>query len=418
MRQAALSTDIARLSEDGAPAKVPLHPFGPFRGNNQNFVFDERSQEAIRLQKADRGADWMVDWHHQELDREAGLRDDAPAGAWITDLVVEDGFVYGIVGDWSPRAAQAVRDKEIRYISAVFNYDSKTGRVLRYHSFGLVNRPGTHHQRRIGLSADEAVDVEVHGAADSRQQALSTAFGDIYRMLDDALRDRYGDECWTEEVFDDAVVFSRDGHLYRIGYRLEDDRVVLEGESVRVKKDYVPISEEEPMDERLKALLAALGLAEDATQEQATEALAALQGRAALGDQTAQIVGLSEATDTPENRGRLMSLAVSGDNTAELASLTAELEEVRGDRAERLVTQALGSGKITAPQRDYWLGQAKRDYSAAQAYLSSAPQVVPVDQNLADKVTVDKATAALGDEQENINALLGLSADTFLKHNQ
>ncbi len=170
------------------------------------------------------------------------------------------------------------------------------------------------------------------------------------------------------------------------------------------------------MDERLKALLTALGLAEDATQEQATEALSALQSQAALGTQTAQIVGLSEASDTPENRGRLMSLAQTGDTTAELASLTAELEEVRGDRAERLVTQALGSGKITAPQKEYWLGQAKRDYAGAQAYLSNAPQVVPME-SLADEVKPDTKTAALEQGQEDINKLLGVDTEQFRRYN-
>ena len=346
-RQAVLTTNIAKLSADGHPPdRIPIHPYGSFRGNHKDFVFDEQSLAAIRTQKEDRGVEWVVDWHHQTLAQEEGLRDDAPAAAWISDIEVEDGWVYGVVSEWTPKAAQAVVDREMGYVSAVFNY-SKDGRVLRYHSFGLVNRPGTHYQRRIGLS-------EVELELEPPPQAV--------------------EETNEEE-------------------------------------------KEEEMDERLKALLAALGLAEDATQEQATEALSALQGQAALGAQTAEIVGLTEAADTPENRGRLMSLAQTGDTTAELASLTAELEEVRGDRAERLVTQALTSGKITAPQKDYWLGQAKRDYAGAQAYLSSAPQVVPVDQSLADAVKPDTATAALEQGQENINNLLGVNIETFRKYN-
>ena len=344
-RQAVLTTNVAKLSADGHPPdRIPIHPYGSFRGNQKDFVFDEVSLEAIRAQKEDRGVEWVVDWHHQTLAQEEGLRDDAPAAAWISDIEVVDGWVYGIVSEWTPKAAQAVVDREMGYVSAVFNY-SKDGRVLRYHSFGLVNRPGTHYQRRIGLSE---VELELEPPE-------------------------------AEEVNEEE--------------------------------------KEEEMDERLKALLTALGLADDASQEQITEALGALQGQAALGAQTAQIVGLEQVADTPENRGRLMSLAQTGDTTAELASLTAELEEVRGDRAERLVTQALTSGKITAPQKDYWLGQAKRDYAGAQAYLSNAPQVVPVDQSLADEVKPDTATAALEQGQENINKLLGVDVGTFRKYN-
>lgn len=413
--QAVLSTKITALAaEGGAPTRIPLHPFGPFRGNHKDFLFDEASLAAIRRQKEDRGVDLVVDWHHQTLAQEEGKRDDAPAAAWVGDVVVEGDYVYGVIADWTPKASLAVANKEYRYISAVFNYDAKTGRVLSYHSFGLLNRPGTHHQRPVALAA---LSDEVHGATDQRAE-LSVSFGDIYRLLSDALRETFGDEAWLEEVFDDHVVFNQNGALWSVRYRLEDDRIDLLGAGVRVKKDYVPVPEENPMDERLRALLAALGLTEDATQEQVTAALSALQGQAALGAQTAQIVGLSEATDTPENRGQLMALASAADTTAELASLTAQLEEVQGDRAERLVTQALSSGRITAPQREYWLGQAKRDFAGAQAYLTAAPQIVPVDQNLADAVKPDAQTAALEQGQENINALLGLSTETYLKHNQ
>lgn len=340
MRQAVLTTDVAKLSEGGEPPRrIPLHPYGSFRGNGKDFVFDERSLEAIRAQQADRGVDWVLDWHHQTLQQEEGLRDDAPAAGWIADIEVEDGWVWGVVSDWTPKAALAVVEKAYRFVSAVFRYD-REGRVMLYHSFGLVNRPGTHYQRQIGLSA-EAIELE------------PPEEGDV----------------------------------------------------------------EEEMDERLKALLAALGLAEDATQEEATAALSALQGQAALGAQTAQIVGLSEATDTPENRGRLISLSAAGDNTAELASLTAELEAVRGDRVERLITAALADGKITPPTAGFWRKQASRDYAGAQAALASQPRIVPVDQSLADAVTADKATAKLEQDQQDINALLGLSAETYLKHN-
>lgn len=342
LRQAVLTTDVAALAEGGEPPhRIPLHPYGTFRGNGKDFVFDETSLAAIRAQQADRGVDWVLDWHHQTLQQEEGLRDDAPAAGWITDIEVENGWVYGVVSDWTPKAALAVVEKAYRFVSAVFRH-SREGRVLYYHSFGLVNRPGTHYQRMIGLSADtETVELELEPPSGEK---------------------------------------------------------------------------EEPMDERLKALLTALGLAEDATQEQTTEALSALQGRAALGDQTAEIAGLSEVADTAKNRGVLMALAQQGDNTAELASLTAELEEVRGDRTERLVTQALSVGKITAPQKDYWLGQAKRDYAGAQAYLNSAPQVVPVE-SLADAVKPDTQTAKLEQGQEDINKLLGVDVEAFKKYN-
>lgn len=339
MRQAVLTTDVAKLSENGEPPRrIPLHPFGDFRGNGKDFVFDDVSLEAIRAQQADRGVDWVLDWHHQTLQQEEGLRDDAPAAGWIADVVVEGGWVYGIVSDWTPKAALAVVEKAYRFVSAVFRYDSE-GRVRYYHSFGLVNRPGTHYQRQIGLSAE---DIELETSP--------------------------------------------------------------------------PEEKEEEMDERLKALLTALGLAEDATQEQITATLSELQGQAALGQHAAEVAGLESAANTAENRGRLISLASAKDSVAEVASLASQLESLQSTRVDTLIAQALSDGKITPPNVDFWRKQANRDYAGTQAALAAQPRLVPLE-SLATKVADDKKTAALEEGQENINQLLGVSTEQFLKFN-
>lgn len=352
IRQGSTATNVAKLAAElgSPPERIPLHPFGAFRGNEQSYLFDEASLAAIQAQLDDRGVDFVVDWHHQTLDQEAGLRDDAPAAAWLSGITVEDGYVYGVVSEWTSKAAQAVQEGAYRFISAVFNYD-RAGRVLRYHSFGLVNRPGTHHQRRIGLTA----------AFDSTPDEI------------------------LEEISEGQAP-ERDG--------------------------------KEDMD---KEFLAALGLAEDATKEQVLEAIKNLQGPAALGAKASEILNLQEAADTPANRGRLMALASQGDMTAELVALTAEVQQLRhggtSDRAERLVTAALSEGRITAPQKDYWLEQAKRDYAGAQAYLASAPAIVPVAVSLADQVTTKTDTARLEEGQQEILEMMGVDVETFKKYN-
>lgn len=139
---------VVRLSDDDAlPKRVPLHPYGWFKGNGEDYLFDEKSLELIK-QQLDEAGHFVVDWHHQTLDQERGGRDDAPAALWIKDIEVDDGYVWGVVESWTPKAAERVLSREYRFISAVFYHDDEN-RVIAYHSFGLLNRPGTHRQRAI-----------------------------------------------------------------------------------------------------------------------------------------------------------------------------------------------------------------------------------------------------------------------------
>lgn len=110
---------VALADEAILPERVPLHPFGRFQGNGKTYLFDERSLELVKAQLTERGHPFVVDWHHQTLDVEAGERDDAPAALWIKDVEVADGYVYGVVESWTPKAAERVLAKE--YLRGILN---------------------------------------------------------------------------------------------------------------------------------------------------------------------------------------------------------------------------------------------------------------------------------------------------------
>jgi phage I-like protein len=400
----------AALDADTLPRRIPLNPFGTFKGNGKTYVFDDKSLAAAKAALAESGVRLVVDWHHQTLDVESGKRETAKAAAWISDLEVDNGYVYGVVEEWTELAADMVRKKEYRYTSPVFWHD-KDGWVGYYHSAALTNRPGTYGQRPIGL---EAFD---------RRTSLERSFSEVHRMLAQALAQAFGGrEVWPVEVFDTHLIFEREGgELFRADYRIEGDEVILGNEFTPVQRAFVPKpAKEASMNPILKAMLEALGLPEDADQQTALEALKTLQGQAALAAQAKEHLGLASLEDTPENRGRLMALSQLADQSAQIAALTAEIQELREgtthDRAERLVRAALEAGKITAAQQAFWLDRATEDYDAAKAYLESAPAVVPVDVDLSRKPK--DGQAALEADQEKINHLLGLDKDTFLKHNK
>ena len=142
-------TSQISLQDGGVPSRIPLHPFGEFFGNGRRFVFDEASLAAVREQLRQNGRPWVLDWHHATLDVEAGKRDKAPAAGFIQDVVVEEGYVYGLV-EWTPEGAADVLKGAFAFISPVLLH-TEDGHVIGYHSHALTNRPGTQWQRRIGM---------------------------------------------------------------------------------------------------------------------------------------------------------------------------------------------------------------------------------------------------------------------------
>lgn len=139
--------------------------------------------------------------------------------------------------------------------------------------------------------------------------------------------------------------------------------------------------EQDTMNPILAALLAGLGLAETATQEQAMTALNAL---VALKSKPAVPVALATALKLQPGADEAAALAavatlgapdVAG--TAAMAAMQAQIAElttqINGDKLTAAVDGAITAGKLLPAQRDWALGLGKKDMAALSAYLDSAP---------------------------------------------
>lgn len=80
-----------------------------------------------------------VDYEHASEVR-APKGEEAPAAGWIDKLEVRDGQIWAHV-DWTPRASAMIAEREYRFISPTFWFDSNTLRIVGLVSVALTNRP-------------------------------------------------------------------------------------------------------------------------------------------------------------------------------------------------------------------------------------------------------------------------------------
>ena len=95
--------------------------------------------EAIMQAASKQAVDLPVDYHHASLDAEV-TGAPAPAAGWILagSLHIEEDGLWGNVR-WTEQAAQAIRDKQYKYISPVFAV--KDGAAVRLIGAGLTHYP-------------------------------------------------------------------------------------------------------------------------------------------------------------------------------------------------------------------------------------------------------------------------------------
>jgi len=142
--QLALNSEIfssVELNDGKAPEWVELIPTGPTISgrDGRSWLFDDTAIDLVQSSFTSRAIDLPIDWEHATQHR-ATVGQDAPAGAWIKQLDVRDGALWGQV-EWTPRAALQVENREYRFLSPVFDYVPDNRRIVHLISAGLTNKP-------------------------------------------------------------------------------------------------------------------------------------------------------------------------------------------------------------------------------------------------------------------------------------
>jgi phage I-like protein len=125
---------------DAVPSEIQLLPAGKkIQGRDgRKFINDDPAKVVARFDE-DAGAELPIDWEHaQHL--VAPMGGQAPAAGWITALHKRKGGSIWASVEWTERGRASIQSREYRYISPTFSHD-EGGRVIAFHSAGLVNRP-------------------------------------------------------------------------------------------------------------------------------------------------------------------------------------------------------------------------------------------------------------------------------------
>lgn len=197
---------------------------------------------------------------------------------------------------------------------------------------------------------------------------------------------------------------------------------------------------EPEMDELLKALAAALGLAEGSDANAITAAIEKLQADAVKATAAAEtmtavatVLGMKDAEPKAigEKVGELVKAAAAAKTDSgepdptkfvpidEYKALAARVEKIEGEstdaRATAAVNQAVEGGKVTPGSRDWALAYAKKDPDGFDAFVKAQPVLVKDGALLPGIAPAGGKDGALTADEKAACKALGISEEDFKK---
>ena len=150
--------DLQAFGDDPAAQRFLLLRYGHTdftKGREKGgFDFTAEDADAVIANFHDRGKDLVVDYDHATLSG-----GEAPASGWITSLEKGDDGLYA-VADWTPKAAERLKNREYRYHSPVIFFDAKTGHPSALHSVALTNHPSMHGYPALAADDDDFSNID------------------------------------------------------------------------------------------------------------------------------------------------------------------------------------------------------------------------------------------------------------------
>ncbi len=136
------------------PREIKLFGAGRNATTKGDFVFDDKAAESVMARFRDHGLDKLpFDFDHGMFASEVTSENRKAAGWFVPEI--RNGELWATNIEWTPLAAQMLRDKEFRFFSPAFDSDNRSGRILRLWNVALTNLPATKGQMPLVANEGE-----------------------------------------------------------------------------------------------------------------------------------------------------------------------------------------------------------------------------------------------------------------------
>ncbi|MGI6542960.1 MAG: phage protease [Limnochordia bacterium] len=229
------------LGEGGElPREIQILPRGWVRSAKGDFLVDDEAIRELMAQAAQRKNDVVVDYEHQTL-----LDVEAPAAAWIKGLIDRGDAGLWAEVEWTPRAAEYVRNREYRYLSPVVGVRQSDMRAVYLHSAALTNTPAIDGMVPIVNKHSKEDDDSM----DELRKRLITLLGLKDDAGDDAIAQAV--EALKGQVATEVVAHKDILGLLELGEDATVDQAKARILTLKNPSGYVPIQEFNALKQRL-----------------------------------------------------------------------------------------------------------------------------------------------------------------------
>lgn len=134
------------IGADGVSNEAHLLPAGEFAPTDgrelpvKAFKLDASIAANVIAMMSSRKNDTLIDYEHQSLLTKTNGKPVIAAG-WFHEMEFRADGLWAINIGWTEAAKRHIKEKEYRYISAVFEFDAATGAVVDVWSIALTNTP-------------------------------------------------------------------------------------------------------------------------------------------------------------------------------------------------------------------------------------------------------------------------------------
>ena len=168
--------------------------------------------------------------------------------------------------------------------------------------------------------------------------------------------------------------------------------------------------QENPVNEVLKKLLAALGLPETTAEADAIAGVAALKAKADAA--TVEIAALKTGGATAPDPSKYVPIGIVQDMQTQLAALSGRLVD---DEAGRVIEQAIASGKLVEGQRQWAADLGKTNLAALKSYVDTAPAIAALAGMQSKGKEPSKGDGQLSESELAVCKAMGISREDFIK---